>query len=60
MPKKLKKKGNPTVHEELRGFDIKINALGEMESNFAIDKLNAFLNENVDDKKLKDNNTEEE
>ena len=60
MPKKLKKKGNPSVHEELSGFDIKINKLGEMESNFAIDRLNAFLNENVDDKKLKDSGLEEE
>jgi len=60
MPKKLKKKGNPSVHEELKGFDIKINALGEMESNYAIDKLNEFLNENVQDKKLIDNSQEEE
>ena len=60
MPKKLRKKGNPSVHEELKGFDIKINALGEMESNFAIDKLNDFLNDNVDDKKLKDSSKEEE
>jgi hypothetical protein len=52
MPKKMKKKGKPSVHEELKGFDIKINELGEMETSFAIDKLNAFLDENVEDKKL--------
>ena len=59
MPKKMKKKGKPNVHEELKGFDIKINALGEMETSFAIDKLNAFLDENVDDKKLKAHDQEE-
>lgn len=53
MPKKMKKKGKPNVHEELKGFDIKINELGEMETSFNIDKLNDFLNENVEDKKLK-------
>ena len=54
----MKKKGNPKVHEELSGFDIKINPFGELESNFAIDKLNTFLDENVEDKKL--NEREEE
>jgi len=52
MPKKMKKKGNPSVHQDLNGFDIKINTFGEMQSNLAIDKINAFLNENVEDKKL--------
>jgi hypothetical protein len=61
MPKKMRKKGKPNVHNELSGFDIKINALGEMETSFAIDKVNAFLNDNVDDKKLKSaHNLEEE
>lgn len=53
MPKKMRKKGKPNVHNELKGFDIKINELGEMETSFAIDKVNAFLNDNVEDKKLK-------
>lgn len=60
MPKKMKKKGNPSVHEELQGFDIKINSFGEMQSNFKIDKLNEFLNENVEDKKLTEKKAEEE
>ncbi|NNF35622.1 MAG: hypothetical protein HKN68_16060 [Saprospiraceae bacterium] len=59
MPKKMKKKGKPSVHEELKGFDIKINELGEMETSFAIDKLNAFLDENVEDKKLATSDEEE-
>jgi hypothetical protein len=60
MPKKMKKKGKPNVHEELKGFDIKINALGEMESSFSIDKLNSFLNENTEDKKLSAQDADEE
>ncbi len=53
MPKKKPKKGDPEVHEELKGFDIKINEFGEITSNFEVDKLNEFLNDNVKDKKLK-------
>ena len=56
----MKKKGKPNVHDELRGFDIKINELGEMESSFSIDKLNSFLDENVEDKKLKSQDSDEE
>ena len=48
----MKKKGNPTVHQDLKGFDIRINTFGEMETNLKIDKINTFLNENIVDKKL--------
>ena len=58
MPKKMKKKGKPVVHEELDGFNIKINEFGEMETTVPIDRLNSFLNEKVEDKKL--GNQEEE
>ena len=54
MPKKKPKKGEPEVHQELKGFDIKINEFGEITSNFDVDRLNDFLNENVDDKKLRE------
>lgn len=54
MPKKLNKKGKPMVHEELKGFDITVNEFGQMESNFNVNKLNGFLNENVEDKKISD------
>lgn len=60
MPKKMKKKGNPDVHNELDGFDIKIDEFGEVQSTFAVDKLNNFLNENVEDKKLSIKIDEEE
>lgn len=59
MPKKLDKKGKPSVHDELQGFDIKINEFGVMETNYNVDKLNTFLNENVEDKKLLDIQEEE-
>ena len=52
MPKKMKKKGKPIVHEELEGFNIKINEFGEMETTVPIDRLNSFLNDKVEDKKL--------
>jgi hypothetical protein len=49
-PKKTAPK--PKVHKELQGFDISIDSFGEIKSNMNIEKINAFLNENVDDKKL--------
>lgn len=52
MAKKGSKKSKPNVHDELEGFNIKINAFGEMETTIPVDKLNKFLNENVEDKKL--------
>ena len=61
MKKKSKKIENesPKVHEELKGFSININKFGEMESNIQVDKLNEFLNENVEDKKLVEASEEE-
>ncbi len=44
----------PKVHSDLKGFDIKINSSGEIESTFTIDQINDFLNKEVVDKKLKD------
>ena len=55
MAKKVKttpKKEKPKVHKELDGFEMSIDSFGEIKSNMNIDKINAFLNENVDDKKL--------
>jgi len=40
------------VHKDLEGFEIKVNEHGEITSNYSIDKINEFLNQNVDDKKL--------
>lgn len=60
MAKKQPKKQEPTVHDELKGFDIKINEFGEIVTNLHIDRLNEFLNEKTDDKKLRKQNEEEE
>jgi hypothetical protein len=46
------KSGRPSFHESLKGFDIKVNSFGEMESTFEIDRINDFLNKEVHDKKL--------
>ena len=54
MAKKKKKDEDPKVHDELKGFKMEINSFGEISSSFSIDKINAFLNKNVEDKKLKD------
>lgn len=54
MAKKTKKKDTPKVNEELEGFNMNINSFGEISSSFSIDKINEFLNKNVDDKKLRD------
>jgi hypothetical protein len=66
MPRKKKKPeapraGRPSFHESLKGFDIRVNSFGEMESTFEIDKLNQVLNKEVEDKKIeKRDDTEEE
>lgn len=52
--KTVKKKAKPKVDPELEGFDIKIDSFGEIKSTYDIDKINAFLNKKVDDKKLRD------
>ncbi|MEM6317754.1 MAG: hypothetical protein AAF960_08790 [Bacteroidota bacterium] len=52
MPKKKIQNGRPDVHDELKGFSIGINEFGEITTSLAIDRLNSFLNEKVEDKKL--------
>ncbi|MBN3580971.1 hypothetical protein JYB64_01135 [Algoriphagus aestuarii] len=52
--KKNKIDADPKVHEDLKGFKMDINSFGEINSSFSIDKINEFLNKNVEDKKLKD------
>jgi hypothetical protein len=49
---KKSNKPKPKVHKELQGFDVSIDSFGEIKSNMDIEKINQFLNENVDDKKL--------
>lgn len=55
MAKKQKKREEtPKVNPDLEGFKMNINTFGEISSSFPIDKINEFLNKNVDDKKLRD------
>jgi hypothetical protein len=49
-----KKQAKPRVHKELDGLEVSINQFGELKSNMNIDKINEFLNKNVEDKKLLD------
>jgi len=46
--------GDAKVHKELKGLKININPFGEIETNYDINKINDFLNEHVEDKKLKE------
>lgn len=50
--KNTQKSSSIKVSDKLKEFDIQINSLGEIISNYDIDKINEFLNKNVDDKKL--------
>lgn len=52
MSKKENKPSKPRVHKELSGFEVSVNQFGELQSNMNIEKINTFLNKNVDDKKL--------
>lgn len=55
MGRRKEKEGRkPKVNKELDGFNIRINSFGEIVSEYDLDKINGFLNKNVDDKKLRD------
>jgi len=49
MPKKKNKDKKAKVHDQLSGFDIKINPFGELQSNINIDKINQFLNKDQEE-----------
>lgn len=48
------KKDKPKVASELDGLEVNIDSFGEIKNTLSIDKINEFLNKNVDDKKLRD------
>jgi hypothetical protein len=52
--KKTTPKDKAKINPDLDGLSVNINSLGEVVTSYDIDKLNQFLNENVDDKKLRD------
>lgn len=39
--------------DKLEKLELKVNKLGEITSNLDLDQINKFLDENVEDKKLK-------
>ena len=49
-----KKKKEAKVHKDLKGFEMEIDSFGELKSSIDIEKINEFLNKNVDDKKLQE------
>ena len=51
---KPSKKRKPRVHSEHDGFEVSVDQFGELQSNLPIEKINKFLDENVDDKKLEE------
>ena len=60
MAKRKTNKDKPKVNQALEGFDININTFGEIKTNYDLDKINEFLNKNVDDKKLRDRKDQED
>lgn len=38
----------------LKDLEIRVNTLGQIEKDFNIDEINAFLNKNVPDKKFEE------
>lgn len=57
---KTKKESKPKVHNELDGFEISVDQFGEIKSNMNIERINEFLNEKVEDKKLVERNDYDE
>lgn len=52
MEKKTLKEKAPKVHTELKGFHLKVNEFGEIITSLNVDAINAFLDKNVEDRKL--------
>lgn len=55
-----KKNKTAKVHKDLDGLNVNVDSFGEITGNMNIDKINEFLNKNVDDKKLKDRDTKKD
>ena len=52
--RKSRKAKQGKVHPELGNLEVAVTEFGEIGGTLDIDKLNKFLNENVEDKKLTD------
>ena len=53
MGRKPKKTEKARVNDDLKGFELKIDQFGEIQTNVKIAELNDFLDKNVTDKKFK-------
>ncbi len=49
---KKKNKNKPRIHDDLRGFNIRIDEFGQVKTTMSQEQLNQFLNEKVEDKKF--------
>jgi hypothetical protein len=54
-----KKKGAKKAKPIIKKLNVGINEFGELTSNVRFDDINAFLNENVKDRKLDEKNEKE-
>lgn len=50
--KKPIEKNKPGATKALEGLNISINAFGEIQSSYEIDRINAFLDDKVKDPKI--------
>ena len=51
---KNKKGAKARVNAQLDGFEVSVDKFGEIKSSLDIDRINDFLNKEVEDKKLVD------
>ena len=49
---KNKKSGKARVNAQLDGFEVSVDNFGEIKSSLDIDRINDFLDKEVEDKKL--------
>jgi hypothetical protein len=51
-PRTTRATRKPRVHKNLAGLEVSIDPFGEIKSSMNIEKINQFLDEHVEDKKL--------
>jgi len=56
--KKKKKEETAETHPDLKGLNIRVNEFGEITTNISLEKINDFLDKNVIDKKLNEDEWE--
>lgn len=54
-------KEEASMHKDLKNFEISVDAFGQIQTNMDIETIKAFLDKNMDDKKInKPRSSEEE